>query len=598
MSPRKQRDAIIAPFIVEPTGVWDGVDGNWTSFAVSVGTPPQSFRVLPATLNAGITVPDAGACQGWLSNVTDCENQRGSNSNNGFNLVNSNTWVQNSIYKVFQQQTFYDETGVYGTDTVSIGRSGGSNNATVQRQTVITISQIDFWLGSIGLSSSSSTLRGYTPQTLLTSLKNASVIPSLSFGYTAGQHYNNNFGSLILGGYDSSKVGSSIVSTQINSSGLPTIQIPVSSIIASNSLSGGQRQLLPNTISATIDSSVNQIWLPGAACDAFADSFGLTYDSTHNLYLVNDTIHQSLLSKNPSVTFTIGGQNVGSQTNIVFSYKSLDLVLGESFTGSSSVTYNYFPIRQAMNDSQIVLGRAFLQEAYLFVDWERNNFTISPLVNPSSSANVIAITPPAAASASASASGAASSASPTPVGNSSGGLSGGAIAGIVIPIVVVIAAIGAFVFWWRRRRQRHIDARKSVETQPPAYDEGAEYYGQVKSANNNDEGKAAPQETMAELFDSSPPRAELTSDNVRRLEEIAQERELMSTPVMELEGNNVVGSELEDSSVRPESSIRPDRSSVASPERRSLMSPTRQSLASPPERVRSPLSESSVFELE
>src|ERR1019366_4883174 len=36
----------------------------------------------------------------------------------------------------------------------------------------------------------------------------------------------------------------------------------------------------------------------------------------------------------------------------------------------------YFPLKRAANDSQTTLGRAFLQEAYLIVDYERSNFSL------------------------------------------------------------------------------------------------------------------------------------------------------------------------------------------------------------------------------
>ena len=39
-------------------------------------------------------------------------------------------------------------------------------------------------------------------------------------------------------------------------------------------------------------------------------------------------------------------------------------------------TKNYFPIRRATNMSKYALGRAFLQEAYIGVDYESTSFSI------------------------------------------------------------------------------------------------------------------------------------------------------------------------------------------------------------------------------
>jgi hypothetical protein len=37
------------PLNVPPSLFWDGIDGNWSTFHVQVGTPGQSIRLLPGT---------------------------------------------------------------------------------------------------------------------------------------------------------------------------------------------------------------------------------------------------------------------------------------------------------------------------------------------------------------------------------------------------------------------------------------------------------------------------------------------------------------------------------------------------------------------
>lgn len=49
-------------FSVSPTGDWDGNDGGWSTFAISVGTPPQYFRVLPSTSGTDTWIPVADQC--------------------------------------------------------------------------------------------------------------------------------------------------------------------------------------------------------------------------------------------------------------------------------------------------------------------------------------------------------------------------------------------------------------------------------------------------------------------------------------------------------------------------------------------------------
>ncbi|KAK3060520.1 hypothetical protein LTS18_008363, partial [Coniosporium uncinatum] len=89
------------------------------------------------------------------------------------------------------------------------------------------------------------------------------------------------------------------------------------------------------------------------------------------------------------------------------------------------------------------LGRTLLQEAYLVVDYERQNFTIGQAVfeDPLPSTQIVAIQPPMDAES--------ASTSSTPGQKNSVGL----IAGVVIGAVALIAlAVAAFFFIRRRKR--------------------------------------------------------------------------------------------------------------------------------------------------
>lgn len=172
-----------------------------------------------------------------------------------------------------------------------------------------------------------------------------------------------------------------------------TLPVKIHSVIAEKLSSGSTASLLPNgiPITARIDSTVSQLYLPREMCDLFEDAFGLTYDSTKDFYLVNDTAHQQLRQSNPTVTFTLGdAQMNGPTTNIVFPYAAFDLAVGIPFYSNDT---RYFPIRAAKAESQQALARAFLQEAYIVVDWERNNFTIGQAIHQRATSQIIEITP-------------------------------------------------------------------------------------------------------------------------------------------------------------------------------------------------------------
>ena len=65
------------PFSVKPSWRWKGSDGSWSTFLIGVGTPPQSFRVLPSTTGAETWVPIPEGCASALAKVADCGGQRG-----------------------------------------------------------------------------------------------------------------------------------------------------------------------------------------------------------------------------------------------------------------------------------------------------------------------------------------------------------------------------------------------------------------------------------------------------------------------------------------------------------------------------------------
>lgn len=165
-------------------------------------------------------------------------------------------------------------------------------------------------------------------------------------------------GSLVLGGYDLSKAG-----TNMSFGFAPDISrdLTVGLQAVSATVNGQDLELLPKGIFTFIDSTVPHIWLPIEACQQFESAFGLTWDSTANLYLVNDTLHADLLSSNASLTFRIGNTTEGGSTmDINLPYASFDLTVGYPVVANSS---RYFPIIRAANDTQYTLGRTFLQEA-------------------------------------------------------------------------------------------------------------------------------------------------------------------------------------------------------------------------------------------
>ena len=119
--------------------------------------------------------------------------------------------------------------------------------------------------------------------------------------------------------------------------------------------------LLSSPILTFIDSTLPYIYLPIQVCQEFEHTLGLAWDDTPGMYWVNDTLHQSLLSKELNFTFTIGDSIDGGPTvQIALPYASFDL---EAKNPLATNNTRYFPLQQANDESQYTLGRTFLQEA-------------------------------------------------------------------------------------------------------------------------------------------------------------------------------------------------------------------------------------------
>lgn len=374
-------------------------------------------------------------------------------------------------------------------------------------------------------------------------LKNESAIPSLSYSYNAGAPYrlNKALGSLILGGYDTSAYQDTNSSYDFLSDQSRDLTIGVQSI--STNASADNTVLQSSQIAMFIDSSVAELYLPLDACHAFEKAFGLTYNTSLDMYLVSDALHSKLTDENPTVTFTLTTAITGGSTfNITFPYASFDLQANPPLVKKAS---RYFPLKRAANETQYVLGRTFLQEAYLIVDYERGNFSVHPRVwNASAESNIVTILPLGA------------KASTPNTDSSSHSLSGGAIAGIVIGVCVAILAVAVailrFLVLPRRKKaaaespQADVAAMTVPETtevaspDPPRSSPAAPNNGSLRELQGDETTKATP-----EIEGSSPsksPMSELESAGTPPVAELATPvplSELLSNEIFEMPGSDV-----------------------------------------------------------
>lgn len=458
-------------------------DGPWSSFPLQVGggATTQNVRVMLSTAAYNTwTIGEAGCPSNW---VPDCANSRGFL----FNPNQSLTWLPNSIYSTgIEANLGLTMTSNVGYDTVTLGWQG-SGGPTVPHSVVFNVYAQQYWLGVFGVNpmpTNFSSLNDPQPA-FMQQLFDNGTIPSRSYGYSAGNQYRLNkvFGSLTIGGYDLDRFDQAqSISFGFYTDVARDLLVDIKSIKTDT---GSPSDLLPDgQISAFIDSTVPQIWLPESACSAFESAFGLTYNSTANLYLVNGSLHQTLTQSNPKVTFTLTN---GKQTvDIVMPYAAFDLNVSQPIVDSSSY---YFPLQRAANDTQYTLGRAFLQEAYLIADYDRSNFTVAPCVwdqAKAASTSIVSILSPNLTAI------AAQQATPHAP------LSAGAIAGIVVGVVVLLLALVALtLLLLRRRRNRRRQMAQQLVDEKAAAAGAADGHGSEPGDSRRELGDAEIRELEA-----------------------------------------------------------------------------------------------------
>ncbi|KAH0385488.1 acid protease, partial [Aureobasidium melanogenum] len=465
--------AIPSPFSFAPSQYWDGNDGSWSSFMVRIGTPPQDFRVFPSTTGQETLIPVPEGCT--QDDPANCGSLRGvmpfqGDADTGFLSNASTTWTDIGVYTTdLETNLGINANGAYGFDTVGlqVENSGGIQQT---HQVVAGIADKSFMYGVFGLGpkpSNFSVLSDPQPS-FLTSLRENNTIPSKSYAYTAGASYRYSkvLGSLTLGGYDASRMNGNGTVFPFASDDSRPLQVGVTQITARNTLLG-TATLYSTGYFSLVDSTLPHIWMPQAACDNFASNFGLNYDNQTDLYLINDTIHTKLQQLNPTIIFQLSPETTdgGPSTNIVLPYSAFDLQASYPYYTNGT---RYFPIRRAANNTQYVLGRTFLQEAYLIADYERNNFTITQaaFANPMPAQNIISILPPGVNATNSTGGGDGVVTRPSPI------LSRNVIIGIAVGVVAG-AALVLFIFgtiFYVRRRRRQRDAQALLTHKPDSDD--------------------------------------------------------------------------------------------------------------------------------
>ncbi len=158
---------------------WHGLDGIWSPVSLRLGTSPQWVDLFVSTAGQETLVVGAAGCD---VNDTKCPTARGGL----FDSKASNTWNNQGTYDLgLDTQLGFDGAGVYGLDSIAF-----NDRISVPSQMIAVINTTDYFVGFFGLGVQRTNFTSADQPTFLDSMvENKSLIPSHSYGYTAGAHY-------------------------------------------------------------------------------------------------------------------------------------------------------------------------------------------------------------------------------------------------------------------------------------------------------------------------------------------------------------------------------------------------------------------------
>ena len=290
------------------------------------------------------------------------ENQYSNTYSETYSYRSENTIADKGIFSLPVGANFGNHgTGVYGYDHVALNYPGSGTPA-LENQVVSGIATKEFYTGFFGLNPAATNFSATTSPapSYMSSLKSQGFIPSLSYGYTAGNQYRLGkvLGSLTLGGYDKSLFEPNDLSIPFSPDYKYELSVNIKSI--SMTTKGINRELSATSLTAVIDSTTPYLFLPLEVCRKFEEAFGIVYDQASGLYLVNDTLHRRLLQQSANVILTLTNSTEEIAVNVTLPYQAFDLVAEYPLVANSS---RYFPLKRATDNNQIILGRTFFQEA-------------------------------------------------------------------------------------------------------------------------------------------------------------------------------------------------------------------------------------------
>ncbi|KAK4183964.1 aspartic peptidase domain-containing protein [Podospora australis] len=365
---------------------------------------------------------------------------------------------------------------------------------------------------------------GLPGQSVLAQMKSAGAITSSSFGLHIGSVPLEQPGSLILGGYDGSRVIGSVGVFEMRT-GMPLIYlldifigVEGGSWPASDSSREHLGSIWPGTPEKTAEimrtqfggregsvlihanPAVPGIYLPSPTCANAAKHLPVTFDDKSGYYLWNTTSpdYMYFLENSGAYLAFVLADSRAENITIKVPFKLLNLTLESPIMDKPTP---YFPCQDTtINDELYMwdLGRAFLQSAFFGVNYEQNVTFLAQAPGPGVGQALIDKLPvsdrtvksqPAESFAASWQSQWKINKASTVSTDSQSSHPAGAVAGIVIGALVGVglAAAALWLIFWRGKKQRQTEPAELSPETAEVHDNGSASTGDIEDIKDLNE---------------------------------------------------------------------------------------------------------------
>lgn len=399
-----------------------GPDGPWPVITVQVGSFSDAAGIQPLST---VDLHPGGIWESIILKDTFCNSNGTVSSDGSSRCLAERAGLYNIAASETVQQNFTDEAGLvwqWSSDAAYHSKGEAANVLDTMKIPMLqgafavpnsTISAVSAWqielpdgtyysaqVGTLSLGVPATGVQIFSPtvtgQTLPGFEYAHNAIASDSWGLHYGSVSLNQEGSLVLGGYDQSRVLGEVGAFDLTAeaaghkmiANLLDVQIGVetgSSPFAEGSYTGllelnaSSKVVQPVVINPTVP----YLFMSPATCAAITESLPVTYNSQVGLYIWNTTDPQfERIVKSPAFLAFVF-QNAGSgNITIKVAFQLLNLTLEPPIV---TTTQQYFPCRPfyaSDNSGDYFLGKAFLQAAFIGINWQLQKFFLAQAPGP------------------------------------------------------------------------------------------------------------------------------------------------------------------------------------------------------------------------